>query len=185
MMRRLLNVMAPTLAAILLLVAALSAAWTSPRTWSTNELVTAALLNTHLRDNLLAVFPAGESWTAVAHAGGNFTVPSGSITIASGDQTTFRYHRIGKTLHVQLGIATGTITGTPAYVSVVIPGSYTAAAAEQYGAHWYQDNATNDSGFVIIPSGGTTMRFYLRAQGNWQAQTDLLYIRASLAFEVA
>jgi len=29
-------------------------AWTAPRTWVTGELVTAALLNTHLRDNLLA-----------------------------------------------------------------------------------------------------------------------------------
>ena len=28
-------------------------AWTAPRTWSAGELVTAALLNTHVRDNLL------------------------------------------------------------------------------------------------------------------------------------
>ena len=28
------------------------AVWTSPKTWATGELVTAALLNTHLRDNL-------------------------------------------------------------------------------------------------------------------------------------
>lgn len=30
-------------------------AWTNPRSWSTNELLTASLLNTHLRDNLLAL----------------------------------------------------------------------------------------------------------------------------------
>lgn len=30
--------------------------WTTPRTWTVGELVTAALLNTHLRDNLLALF---------------------------------------------------------------------------------------------------------------------------------
>ncbi len=30
--------------------------WTTPRTWSVGELVTAALLNTHLRDNLLSLF---------------------------------------------------------------------------------------------------------------------------------
>lgn len=30
-------------------------AWTSPRTWVAAELVTAALLNTHLRDNLNAI----------------------------------------------------------------------------------------------------------------------------------
>lgn len=34
-------------------------AWTSPRTWITNELVTSSLLNTHLRDNLNALLPVG------------------------------------------------------------------------------------------------------------------------------
>lgn len=160
-------------------------AWTTPRTWVAGETVTAALMNTHVRDNLSAALPVGEGGTNVTHAGGNFTTPSGSITIASGDQITFRYHRTGKWLSVQLGLATGTITGTPAYVSVVIPGGYTSAAVEQYGSHWYQDNATQDTGLVSIPASGTTMRFYTKTQASWQAQTDLLYIRASLRFEVA
>lgn len=30
-------------------------AWTAPRTWSTGELVTAAMMNVHVRDNLLAL----------------------------------------------------------------------------------------------------------------------------------
>lgn len=30
-------------------------AWTAPRTWVAGEMATAALLNTHLRDNLLAL----------------------------------------------------------------------------------------------------------------------------------
>ena len=34
-------------------------AYTSPRTWSTGEVVTAALMNTHLRDNLLALATTG------------------------------------------------------------------------------------------------------------------------------
>jgi hypothetical protein len=33
-------------------------AWTAPRTWVTGETVTAALLNTHLKDNLLVTAPA-------------------------------------------------------------------------------------------------------------------------------
>jgi len=32
--------------------------WTAPRTWVTGELVTATLMNTHLRDNLLETAPA-------------------------------------------------------------------------------------------------------------------------------
>jgi hypothetical protein len=33
-------------------------AWTTPRTWTTGEIVTAALMNTHLRDNLNVTAPA-------------------------------------------------------------------------------------------------------------------------------
>ena len=46
-------------------------AWTTPRTWATNELVTAALLNEQLRDNLnilIALVPTG---TVVPYAGIN------------------------------------------------------------------------------------------------------------------
>lgn len=32
--------------------------WTSPRTWTTSELVTAAIMNTHIRDNLNETTPA-------------------------------------------------------------------------------------------------------------------------------
>ncbi len=39
-------------------------AWTSPRTWTTGELVTAAIMNTHVRDNLNALFsPPSDSST--------------------------------------------------------------------------------------------------------------------------
>lgn len=41
-------------------------AWTAPRTWVTGEVVTGALLNTHVRDNLLAVVPVG---TVLPYAG--------------------------------------------------------------------------------------------------------------------
>jgi hypothetical protein len=41
-------------------------AWTNPRTWVTDEVVTAAVMNTHVRDNLSALGPDGAtsaSWT--------------------------------------------------------------------------------------------------------------------------
>ena len=34
-------------------------AWTAPRTWVTNEVVTSSLMNTHVRDNLVSVLPIG------------------------------------------------------------------------------------------------------------------------------
>lgn len=46
-------------------------AWSSPRTWSTEETVTAAHMNQEVRDNLDAVLPdgvAGESWSPTLEA---------------------------------------------------------------------------------------------------------------------
>lgn len=36
-------------------------AWTSPRTWTTSEIVTASMMNTHVRDNLLETAPGKAS----------------------------------------------------------------------------------------------------------------------------
>lgn len=38
-------------------------AWTNPRDWTAGEVVTAAIMNTHLRDNLLSIFNGGVSGT--------------------------------------------------------------------------------------------------------------------------
>lgn len=55
-------------------------AWTSPRTWTTGEVVTAALMNTHLRDNLKAV---GDSWVTTgwtpAFAGTGSALGNGTL----------------------------------------------------------------------------------------------------------
>lgn len=44
-------------------------AWTAPRTWSTDELVTAAMMNTHVRDNLLNVHEQFDTSTGHDHDG--------------------------------------------------------------------------------------------------------------------
>jgi hypothetical protein len=62
-------------------------AWTAPRTWTNGEVVTDTLLNTHLRDNLLALLhPLTLSGTAVDVQNtvtetslGSFTVPGNSM----------------------------------------------------------------------------------------------------------
>jgi hypothetical protein len=64
-------------------------AWTSPRTWIPGEFVTASMLNTHLRDNLLFLFGGSKlaSYTATKADVNNtvtetdvchFTVPGGA-----------------------------------------------------------------------------------------------------------
>ena len=44
-------------------------AWTAPRTWVTSEVVTAAILNTHIRDNLLEIAPGSTPWPIIFSSG--------------------------------------------------------------------------------------------------------------------
>jgi hypothetical protein len=127
----------------------------------------------------------GAAWTSVAFSAGNFTVPGGTWTVASGDQTTYAYLNCGKTLFVQFGLANTTVSGSPSYLEIAVPGGFTTAAREQYDSFWYQDNATQDSGLVLIPSGGTKIRLYTRALAAWGNASDTTFVRGCVAFEVA
>lgn len=82
-------------------------AWTAPRTWVAGEVLTASLLNTHLRDNLLAISdpwtPYTPTWTA---SGGGNSIGNGSVG--------GRYLAIGKTIHfyINFGVGSTTSVGT-------------------------------------------------------------------------
>lgn len=78
-------------------------AWTSPRTWVAAETVTAALMNTHVRDNLKALGDAwtswSPSWTAVTT---NPAIGNGTISGA--------YMQAGKLVHFWAEITMGSTT---------------------------------------------------------------------------
>ncbi len=58
--------------------------WTTPKTWATDELVTAALLNTHLRDNLSVLkVPPQASHYSLSYAGAS----TSSSTFVNTDAT--------------------------------------------------------------------------------------------------
>ena len=52
-------------------------AWTAPRTWVAGETLTAALLNTHVRDNLTAL-TTWDAWTPTLS--GSWTLGNGTLT---------------------------------------------------------------------------------------------------------
>lgn len=52
-------------------------AWTSPRTWVTGEVPTAAIFNTHVRDNFKAI---GDAWTSYTPALTGWTLGNGTLT---------------------------------------------------------------------------------------------------------
>jgi len=51
-------------------------AWTTPRTWVTRELVTAAIMNAHVRDNLSAL-KSPPSQTILRSNGASYTPRAG------------------------------------------------------------------------------------------------------------
>ena len=64
-------------------------AWTTPRTWVSGELVTAALFNTHIRDNLnILKTPINNSGQAEFTDATELTIASGVITV------TQNYHKV-------------------------------------------------------------------------------------------
>lgn len=157
-------------------------AWTTPNTW-TAALVTVSQFNTYIRDNMLAIFPAGPAYTSVAHSAGDFT-GSGTITwtVASGDQTRFAYVEIGKTMIVSLVIATSSVSGTGTELRVAVPNGKTASNGG--GAYALIDNGTSGVG-RWLSTGGTYLAFYTPTNGNWTASTDNTYIYATCVFEIA
>lgn len=57
-------------------------AWTTPKTWTVGEVVTAANINTHLRDNLLSIYPA----RVQVYNAGTATIANNTITTLAFDQ---------------------------------------------------------------------------------------------------
>lgn len=77
-------------------------AWTTPKTWSTSEVVTAAMLNTHIRDNQNAA-TTWQSWSPA------WTTGSTEPTVGNGSLTG-RYCLAGDLCHFSLELSWGTTT---------------------------------------------------------------------------
>lgn len=98
-------------------------AWTTPRTWAAGEVLTAALLNAHLRDNLAALRPAYATTLPASPADGDIAVLVDSLT-APTYQWTFRYNA---------GSSNGDkwefVGGTPAFATVDTQENMTSGGA--------------------------------------------------------
>ena len=90
-------------------------AWTTPRTWVTNEDVTATLMNTHVRDNFKAI---GDAWTSYTPTWAGVTT---NPTIGNGTNVG-RYIQAGKLVSFYVTITMGSTTayGSGAW-SVTLP----------------------------------------------------------------
>ena len=128
-------------------------AWTSPRTWVSGEVPTAAIFNTHVRDNLKAI---GDAWTSYTPtwtgSGSNPAIGNGSLAGA--------YMRAGSfvTFRIVLTMGGSTTYGTGTY-SLSLP----VTAGSGVGRQLIVGNARDDSAggdfvtYGIITGGSTTV----------------------------
>lgn len=77
------------------------ATWTAPPTWVAGEIVTAALLNAHVRDNLLSI---GQAWTAYTPT---LTASSVNPTLGATPTQTGYYLSVGKLVVCRGRLAVG------------------------------------------------------------------------------
>lgn len=123
-------------------------------------------------------------WVSVAHDGANFTASAGSWTVASGDQVTFGYTLVGKTMTVSFVLNTTSLSGTPASIRITIPGSFVSAKAEVSMCR-VNDNGTERIALVSTTAGGTLLTITLTAAGvNFSASTDNTSVQGQMTFEV-
>lgn len=163
-------------------------AWTTPNTW-TAALVTVAQFNTYIRDNLLAVFPAGPAWSSVTFSAGNFTGNGAQTwTVASGDVTSNKYIECGKTMTWSVQIDTSSVGGTPnTELRATVPNGRTIVGRSFARAALVTDNGTVRDNILVRALSGNTYVSLIRTDlsSNWAASTDNTAVYFTIAFEVA
>ena len=98
-------------------------AYTAPRTWVANETVTAALMNTHIRDNEIALYGTDSTYTP--------QIDQGATTNIAKTVNEARYVQVGRIVHVWVFLtltAAGT-AGSSATVTLPVTASGHAAGA--------------------------------------------------------
>jgi len=95
----------------------MTAIWTGPKSWSTSELLTAALLNTHLRDNL--------DWLKTPSTSGkitfasDFTYAANVYTDITGVTSTFTSYGGGFDVYFRFTILVNTLNQSATFKLVV------------------------------------------------------------------
>lgn len=118
-------------------------AWTAPRTWVTSEVVTASVMNTHVRDNFLVTAPA------VATATTGFILSSGSNTVverASSVDSVATSEGTASTSYTDLATSGPTVTITTGVRAFVM-----------MQARAFNSTANSESWMGFAISGATTL----------------------------
>lgn len=146
-------------------------AYTTPRTWTTGETVTAAMFNAHLRDNLNAAFPLSggvAAWTAFTPTLSNGWLLGNATYVA-------QYMKVGRLVSFYIEITTGSTTTMGTGLDVAIPvtaanGNYTGALA----AYCIDTNTTSRYPLMIAATATTSYRlFCVNAAGTYAVGANI------------
>lgn len=124
-------------------------------------------------------------WIPVSFSAGNFTANGAQTwTVASGDQITYAYSMVGKTMKLSIYLDTTTVAGTPnTELRVAIPGGFTAARI-MGGPTYVVDNGAREIGQWGVSASGSVVAFTRFSGGNWSAAANTTYLRTVAEFEV-
>lgn len=127
-------------------------AWTSPRTWIAGEVLSASLLNTHLRDNLLDLNGTSSAWTSWTPTTANLTLGNGTITAL--------YKQVGKSVIFRINFTLGSTSAVGTGPTFTVPVAEVASSVQTGAGHF--NDASVTGGFysgacrigagVILPS---------------------------------
>ena len=142
---------------------------TTPRTWVVSEVVTAAELNTEIRDALTGLQAAYASWTPA------LTATTTNPTMGTGSSVTGTYLQVGKHITGTLEIVAGTsgfVAGSGTY-RISLPVAQVAAATTNgrvIGDGFFFDSSTSTFYHLMaVAASSTTASLVLDVAGTMSA----------------
>lgn len=137
----------------------MTATWTAPRTWSTGELVTASVMNTHVRDNL--------DWLKTPIDSGNitfaadFTTTSATYVDITGLTTTMTTNGGGLDVFLRLNCQ---VSAPASYVvQLLVDGVSTAVLGGSAGTDRMTHNFNHH--IAAISAGSHTIKVQIKTAG--------------------
>jgi hypothetical protein len=123
-------------------------------------------------------------WQTQAFDAGNFTaIATMTWTVVVGNQITFRYMTVGKTLFVNAYIDATTVGGVlNTELRLTIPGGFTAAQKVQTSCPLF-DNGVGATGYARVLVGSRTIDIGRMDGANWTASAANTFVRVMMAFE--
>jgi hypothetical protein len=128
-------------------------AYTTPRTWVAGETVTAANLNTHVRDNEIALYGTDSSYTP--------TLSQGASTNIAKTVNHARYVQVGRLVHCYVTL-TSTAAGTAgSAITVTLPVTASGHVNPQTlgNGYYYDASATTYYTMAAFYATSTTVQF--------------------------